>query len=172
MLQRNLQDLLYHAIEGAARAVVAYLDEAPARTPFREAIAANTAAYVSEDVPFPTDADAPPEREEEDQVFPHEDSVIEEPDTVVVVVDGVPKDHPIHAEVAELLPSFRMINAMVESQDFRVTPESVEKAMPVWVAFNALSRYRDDENFPAILAYVRTYIKPVCFAAMGKEVTK
>ena len=150
---------------------------------------------ADDDVPPPTDADAPPDTIENYTYVPEQpDAILEKIDDVPsdkaadafepapaaiesaeeqgVVVDGVPAGHPIHDEVTTLLPDFRAISAMVQKDDFVVTPQSVEMAMPVWVSFNALSKYREDEHFPAILAYVRTYIKPVCFAAMGKEIGK
>ena len=133
---------------------------------------------VEEEPPPPTDADAPPEKEEEPLAYYYEpDDTQEKFDSdeeadSAVVVEGVPPEHPIHKEIEELLPGFRAVSNMVEKDDFVVTPESVEIAMPVWIAFNALSRYRDDDHFPFILSYVRLYIKPVCFAAMGKEISK
>jgi hypothetical protein len=50
-----------------------------------------------------------------------------------------------------------------------VTKDSIQTAMPVWLSFNGLAKYKGDENFDAIVAFVRSQIKPVCFAAMGKE---
>lgn len=219
MKVHNLSELLACALEGAARYVVAYCDatEAPAKkpasysstpapenvissrlqrhTPVTTAAVDYSSAPSYDDVPPPTDADAPPYIEENYTYVPEPtDAILEkiddssrekkseefEPAPAVsdvvgdssVAIDGVPSDHPIHAEVNALLPAFRMISAMVQKDDFVVTPQSVETAMPVWVSFNALSKYRDDEHFPAILSYVRTYIKPICFAAMGKEIGK
>jgi hypothetical protein len=207
----SLPDLLSCALEGAARYIVAYCDSAP-QSEGNKAAAPSTSAsakYVKTvenftkaeaerpistppldaDIPAPTDADAPPEKEpQESFIYGDFDLDSEKTDKassespevaadlseipLSVVVDNVPADHPIHGEVSELLPGFRMLSYMVQKDDFVVTPQSVETAMPIWVAFNALSKYRDDENFPAILSYVRTHIKPVCFAAMGKEIAK
>ena len=215
MKVHNLSDLLACALEGAARYIVAYCDSeaevgrkstnfAPAlvesTTIFSAKTQAETTTYRQEttftedapddDIPPPTDSDAPPEKEDNslfvlsdndesleeidkrDAVSDEDDSEDKGQDKDKVAIDGVPAEHPIHAEVRALLPAFRMISAMVEKDDFAVTPQSVETAMPVWVSFNALSKYREDEHFPAILSYVRSYIKPVCFAAMGKEIGK
>ena len=220
MKVHNLSELLSCALEGAARYIVAYCDstEAPTnKAPFYSSsthepeniISAKLQKHTSfskpevdyssmpsyEDVPPPTDADAPldtvenssyvPEPADADlekiddsdsnktpEAFEPAPEVIESPEEPGGVVDGVPAGHPIHEEVTTLLPAFRAISAMVQKDDFVVTPQSVEMAMPVWVSFNALSKYRDDEQFPAILSYVRTYIKPICFAAMGKEIGK
>jgi len=85
------------------------------------------------------------------------------------LVSGVPPQHPVHAEIAALLPAFAEVRKIVEAPDFAVTKESIQTAMPVWLSFNGLAKYKGDENFDAIVAFVRSQIKPVCFAAMGKE---
>lgn len=195
MIKRDLQELLFCALEGAARSVVAYCDaletqavspKSEASEPLNQVLVSKSAQPAENSAPAESEvkAHAPSEEEYPPGYFAYSEHLesqdnsekygydLEIPDEPSVVVDGVPAEHPIHAEVAALLPSFRAINALVDRDDFAVTPETVEAAMPVWVAFNALSRYRDDENFPAILTYVRTHIKPVCFAAMGKEVSK
>ena len=195
MTRGDLQELLFCALEGAARSVVAYCDalETRAVSPKSEASEPPTQIPVeksaqpeerrpSEDQPKsfsePTADEYPPgyfaysEHLEEQDTVEKNGYGLEVPDEDPIVVDGVPADHQIHTDVSTLLPAFRAISALVDRDDFVVTPETVEAAMPVWVAFNALSRYREDEHFPAILAYVRTHIKPVCFAAMGKEVSK
>jgi hypothetical protein len=85
------------------------------------------------------------------------------------LVGGVPPHHPVHAEIAALLPAFAEVRRIVEAPDFAVTKDSIQTAMPVWLSFNGLAKYKGDENFDAIVAFVRSQIKPVCFAAMGKE---
>ena len=85
-------------------------------------------------------------------------------------IEGVPPAHPVQAEIEALLPSFETVRMCVEREAFVVTSRSIALAMPVWLGFNALSKYRDDEHFGAIRDYIKTYIKPTCFAAMGKEV--
>lgn len=181
MAPRNLNDLIYTALEGAARAIVTYCNSVSSEQhPGSSGKDVEKKALVQEvshsEVPAKDESGTP---QVDTSHYPDTEDISEksgfgfEPtDRPEEVVEGVPLNHPIHADVTELLPGFRAVCAMVEQPDFLVTPESVEKAMPVWVAFNALSRYRDDEHFPAILAYVRTYIKPVCFSAMGKEVAK
>ena len=195
MIKKDLQELLFCALEGAARSVVAYCDglDTPAVSPKSEAIATPIQVSVENSAQpeerraseAPSKVAAEPVAEEYppgyfaySEYLEEQDTVekngygLEAPDEDPIVVDGVPADHQIHTDVAGLLPAFRAISALVDREDFAVTPETVEAAMPVWVAFNALSRYREDEHFPAILTYVRTHIKPVCFAAMGKEVSK
>jgi hypothetical protein len=85
-------------------------------------------------------------------------------------IEGVPPAHPVQAEIEALLPSFETVRSCVEAEGFVVTNRSISLAMPVWLGFNALSKYREDEHFAAIRDYIKTYIKPICFAAMGKEV--
>ena len=85
------------------------------------------------------------------------------------LVGGVPPHHPVHAEIAALLPAFAEVRKIVEAPNFAVTKDSIQTAMPVWLSFNGLAKYKGDENFDAIVAFVRSQIKPVCFAAMGKE---
>lgn len=85
-------------------------------------------------------------------------------------IEGVPPAHPVQDEIRALLPSFETVLTCVESEGFVVTNRSISLAMPVWLGFNALSKYREDEHFAAIRDYIKTYIKPTCFAAMGKEV--
>lgn len=195
MIKKDLQELLFCALEGAARSVVAYCDglETPTASRKSEVIAApiqipveksaqpeerrapeapSKVAAESVSDEYPPGYFAYSEHLEEQDTVEKNGYGLEVPDEDPIVVDGVPADHQIHADVSTLLPAFRAISALVDRDDFVVTPETVEAAMPVWVAFNALSRYREDEHFPAILAYVRTHIKPVCFAAMGKEVSK
>jgi hypothetical protein len=73
--------------------------------------------------------------------------------------------------VRDLLPAFREISKMVNSADFSVTKDTVGAALPVWMDWNSLAKFKNDPYYPAIQSYIRAHIKPICFAALGKSVT-
>ena len=171
--QYVLTDLVSAAIVGAAREIVSYIDsiETPptSKTASKKAISKTQEAIHS---PDSSDRSVSPPQAQPPAVEATPSPAPSPAPEEAIVVDGVPAGHPIHAEVAALLPAFRTVSKLVSQDNFEVTPSSAELALPVWVAFNALSKYRSDSHFSEILSYVRTYIKPVCFAAMGKEVAK
>jgi hypothetical protein len=167
--QYVLTDLVSAAIVGAAREIVSYIDSI--ETPPTSKTTAKKAISKTQDPIHPPESSAPPATTPQEQSPAVAAPPAPAPEEAIVV-DGVPVGHPIHAEVAALLPAFRTVSKLVSQDNFEVTPSSAELALPVWVAFNALSKYRSDSHFSEILSYVRTYIKPVCFAAMGKEVAK
>jgi hypothetical protein len=130
---------------------------------------------AEEDADYETEEeDADEEVEEEDEE--DEDEAAEDDMAQLSLPFGyppiasVPPAHPVQAEIEALLSSFETVRACVESDGFVVTNRSIALAMPVWLSFNALSKYREDEHFDAIRDYIKTYIKPTCFAAMGKEI--
>ena len=131
------------------------------------------AAEAAEDEDYETEEEDADEEEVED-----EDEAEDAEDDMAQLslpfdpapIEGVPPAHPVQDEIRALLPSFETVLTCVEREAFVVTSRSIALAMPVWLGFNALSKYRDDEHFGAIRDYIKTYIKPTCFAAMGKEV--
>jgi hypothetical protein len=129
------------------------------------------------DSDFETEEEDADEAEVEDEAEDAEDDEADEDDMAqlslpfgTAPIEGVPPAHPVQAEIEALLPSFETVRSCVEAEGFVVTNRSISLAMPVWLGFNALSKYREDEHFAAIRDYIKTYIKPICFAAMGKEV--
>jgi hypothetical protein len=115
------------------------------------------------------------EEEEEEVEEASEEEPEEEPEEEAedkpeaVTVPNVPADHPIHDEVRALLPAFADLQATTQARGFRPSSQSIEAGVAVWASFNALAKYRPDEHYREIFAFVRYTIKPVCFAAMGRE---
>lgn len=177
MQKRDFSDLLSVAIVAAARAIVEAADSA------NEDLSSSPAAPVEPPPVEPPPVEPPPVEPlhadaEDDEISNSDDNEFEEvynarsehPDPRIAV-EGVPLGHPIHEIVRDLLPAFREIAKMVNSTDFLVTKNTVETALPVWMDWNSLAKFKHDPYYPAIQAYIRTHIKPICFAALGKSVT-
>ena len=109
------------------------------------------------------------EAEEVEEEEESEDEPEAEAEPEAVTVPNVPADHPIHDEVRALLPAFEGLQETVQARGFRPSSQSIEAGVALWAGFNALAKYRSDEHYREIFAFVRYTIKPVCFAAMGRE---
>ena len=108
------------------------------------------------------------EDEDDDEDGGYEEST-DELEAPPFVIPGVHPNHPVHAEISMLMPALEVVKGMVEETGFTPTRRSMEIGASVWTQFNALSKYKGDPQFDSILTYVRTSIKPYCFAALGKD---
>ena len=175
MQKRDFSDLLSVAIVAAARAIIEAADSV------NDDLSAPPAEPPAEPAAEPPPAEPavePPHADAEDDEIPNsDDNEFEEfynerserPDPRIAV-EGVPLGHPIHEIVRDLLPAFREIAKAVNSADFSVTKRTVETALPVWMDWNSLAKFKNDPYYPEIQSYIRTHIKPICFAALGKSV--
>lgn len=175
---------LYRLIVAAARAIVKEADVIEAensrvlesdthpsygdpKNPSEEAVA------FSEFYPAKTVEPAEEESDEEEAEDFYEDDETESEDFGAnddhLIVYGVPASHEIHGVIARLLPDFYAILDIVNEPDFVATQSSAKAALPVWLSFNELSRYKNDPYYPQIRNHIIQYIKPACFAALGKS---
>jgi hypothetical protein len=118
------------------------------------------------------EVEAEAEIEDEEEFYEDDDTDHEDfgaPDDDQIIIHGVPSEHEIHGVISRLLPDFYAILDMVGEPDFSATQSSARIALPVWLSFNELSKYKNDPHYPLIRKYIVENIKPACFAALGKS---
>ena len=172
---------LYRLVVAAARAIVKEADAIEQENAAPEVKVhpsygdkenpSETAAAFPEFYPAKMgEAEAEVEIDEVEEFYEDDETDLEDFSTLddQIIVAGVPASHEIHGIVSRLLPGFYEILEIVNEPDFVASQFSAERAKPVWLAFNELSKYKTDQNYPKIRDYIVENIKPACFAALGK----